>query len=109
MRKDDFMRSEGTARRARRNCLELVYAAHASHIGSALSIIDIVAVLYDEILNVFPDNPENADRDRFILSKGHAAIAVYSVLAEKGFFGKEILYRQLIRNLKTLALAPVEI
>jgi len=69
----------------------MVYEARASHIASALSIIDILSVLYENILNVFPSKPENPDRDRFILSKGHACIGVYAVLAECGFFDKEML------------------
>ncbi len=62
----------------------------SSHVGSALSIADILAVLYTYI-NVDPKDPFKHDRDRFILSKGHAGAAVYAVLAELGFFSKEIL------------------
>lgn len=64
----------------------MVARAHASHIGSALSITDIVAVLYSGILNVDPAQPGNPARDRFLLSKGHACVAVYAALAETGFF-----------------------
>ena len=64
----------------------MVTRAKASHIGSALSIADIVAVIYSDILRVDPAQPIMADRDRFILSKGHACVAVYAALAEKGFF-----------------------
>ena len=64
----------------------MVAQAHASHIGSALSIADILAVLYGNILHIDPHHPTAADRDRFILSKGHAAVALYAVLAERGFF-----------------------
>jgi len=63
----------------------------ASHIGSSLSIADVLAVLYGVILNVKPKNPKWSMRDRFILSKGHAGAALYAVLAEKGFFSKELL------------------
>jgi transketolase len=72
----------------RRSCLNMVHNANASHIGSALSIADIIAVLYEDVLNVEPKNPEMLTRDRFILSKGHACVAVYSALAIKGFFPK---------------------
>ena len=58
----------------------------SSHVGSALSIADITAVLYGNVLEVFPDNPNHPERDRFILSKGHAGTAIYAALAERGFF-----------------------
>lgn len=74
----------------RRLILETVTQAKASHIGSALSIVDILVSLYTE-MNVRPENPNWDDRDRFILSKGHACVAVYAVLAELGFFPKDEL------------------
>lgn len=78
--------SRDLAIRMRRQALQMVARANASHIGSALSITDIVAVLYSGILNVDPALPGNAARDRFLLSKGHACVAVYAALAEAGFF-----------------------
>lgn len=83
--------SESLALVMRTEALKLVHSAQASHIGSALSICDIVAVLYANILNVDPRNPKSIHRDRFILSKGHACVAVYTVLAQKGFFPKKYL------------------
>ena len=74
------------AKKIRIASLKMVYAANASHIGSALSISDISAVLYGRVLNVDPVSPRKESRDRFILSKGHACVAIYSALAEKGFF-----------------------
>lgn len=65
--------------------LQMVHAAKASHIGSALSICDIVAVLYGQVLNIDPAQPQAPTRDRFLLSKGHACVAVYAALAECGF------------------------
>lgn len=76
------------AKQIRASSLKMVHQANASHIGSALSISDIVAVLYGKILNIDPSHPNIKTRDRFILSKGHACVAVYSALAEKGFFAK---------------------
>lgn len=73
------------ARRMRIQALHMVHRARASHIASALSICDIVAVLYGEVLNVAPADPKAAQRDRFILSKGHACVAVYAALAQRGF------------------------
>lgn len=81
------------ARRIRRHALRMVHAAKASHIGSALSIADIVAVLYGGAMRVDPARPEWAERDRFILSKGHACVAVYAALAARGFFPEADLER----------------
>jgi transketolase len=69
----------------------MVTRARASHIGSALSIADIIAVLYGRILRVDPGSPDNPERDRFILSKGHACVAVYAALAETGFIEAALL------------------
>lgn len=79
------------AKMIRTNALRMVHTAHASHIASNLSIADILAVLYENILNVNWSQPEWPDRDRFILSKGHASAILYAVLAEKGFFPKDDL------------------
>lgn len=75
----------------RQNALRMVHQSNASHIGSALSIADIVAVLYGRVLDTDPENPGLTTRDRFILSKGHACVAVYSALAVKGFFPISLL------------------
>jgi transketolase len=85
--------SNDLARHIRLHALLMVHRAKASHIGSALSISDIVAVLYGKILKLIPADPKAADRDRFILSKGHACVAVYAALAETGFFPREDLLR----------------
>lgn len=69
----------------------MVHAAGASHIGACLSAADVLAVLYERVLRVEPAQPDWPDRDRFILSKGHAAAIVYAVLAERGFFPDEQL------------------
>ncbi len=79
------------AREIRREALCMVHRAKASHIGSAMSIVDILAVLYGKVLNVDPKNPRLPTRDRFILSKGHACVAVYAALAGCGFFPREEL------------------
>ena len=70
----------------RQYALKMVTAAKASHIGGALSMADLLAVLYGEILRVRPDDPGWPERDRFILSKGHSCTAVYAALALRGFF-----------------------
>jgi len=69
----------------------MVTRARASHIGSALSIADIVAVLYGEVMRFDPANWLWADRDRLLLSKGHACVAIYAALADAGFFPTELL------------------
>lgn len=79
------------ARRMRTQALQMVHRANASHIGSALSICDIVAVLYGQVLRLDPKQPAAPQRDRFILSKGHACVAVYAALAETGFFPRDDL------------------
>lgn len=73
------------ALKVRTNVLNLVYKAKASHIGSCFSIADIIAVLYGSVMRIDPSQLRPAERDRFILSKGHAAAAIYAVLAETGF------------------------
>src|SRR5262245_26145760 len=78
-----------TATDIKRTILEQSRRAHVGHIGSALSIADIVAVLYDSILNI--SEPRDPDRDRFILSKGHAALAQYAALYFKGWITKQEL------------------
>jgi len=81
------------ARQMRVQALKMVHRAKASHIGSALSICDIVATLYSQILKVDPRDPKALERDRFILSKGHACVAVYAALAETGFFPQDDLLK----------------
>ena len=75
----------------RRNALEMSRISRGSHIGSVFSVAEIIAVLYTGILHVNPKNPKMPDRDRLILSKGHAGSAVYAALAETGFFPVEEL------------------
>lgn len=79
------------ARKIRVSALKMVHRARASHIGSALSIADILAVLYGEVLNFNSADQHLVFRDRFILSKGHACVAVYAALAEVGFIPKDAL------------------
>jgi transketolase len=84
---------QALARQIRIEALQMVHRAKASHIGSALSICDIVAVLYGQVLRLDPKQPDAPHRDRFILSKGHACVAVYAALAETGFFSREDLLK----------------
>lgn len=82
---------EINACKVRMGIIEGVYNAKSGHPGGSLSIADLLTFLYYTKLNVYPDNPEEQQRDRFILSKGHTAPALYAVLAEKGFFDKKEL------------------
>ena len=75
----------------RKKTLEMVYYAKASHIGGALSITDIIAILYSKILKIQPKNPNWKMRDRFVLSKGHCCSVLYAALALRGFFNKNKL------------------
>src|SRR4051812_43509980 len=74
------------ARTIRAHALRMVSRSNASHIGSCLSMADILAVLYTRVLHVGPGMIDGRERDRFILSKGHAAAILYAALAERGFF-----------------------
>ena len=74
------------ARDIRRSVLKMVHHAQASHVGSCFSMADIMAVLYGGHLNIRPDDPEWPERDRVVVSKGHAAAVVYAALAKVGFF-----------------------
>src|SRR6187397_972170 len=67
------------------------HRANASHSGSALSIVELLTVLYFSYLDIDPKNPKDPKRDKFILSKGHASSALYATLAERGFFDKSLL------------------
>src|SRR5690606_15988693 len=73
------------------HCIRMTNNGRSGHVGSMLSMADIVAVLYDRILRVDPQRPDWPDRDRFILSKGHAGGGIYAALTERGFFPKEWL------------------
>jgi transketolase len=86
----------------RRHAVEMTHLGKSSHVGSVLSAADILAVLYGRVLDVDPAAPQSPDRDRFILSKGHAGAGVYAALAERGFFEKERL-RSHYQNGSTLS------
>jgi transketolase len=79
------------AKEVRKRSLQMVHQANSSHIGGALSMTDILAVLYTSVLKYDSENPDWDERDRFILSKGHACVSLYSILALRGFFPVEEL------------------
>ncbi len=82
---------EMAAKRMRATCIQMAHDGKEGHLKSALSCIDILAALYGHWLRVSPDDPSDPDRDRFLLSKGHAVTALYAALAEYGFIPREIL------------------
>lgn len=79
------------AYKIRRDAIDAVYSAASGHPGGSLSIAEILAYLYFEEMNIDPKNPQKPDRDRFVLSKGHAAPGLYAALAERGYFPVEEL------------------
>ena len=79
------------AKSIRRDIIEEVYNAQSGHPGGSLSIADIMTVLYFNEMNIDPQNPQNTERDRLVLSKGHCAPALYSTLANRGYFNKSEL------------------
>ncbi|WP_026476655.1 transketolase [Alkaliphilus transvaalensis] len=89
----DYQLLKETATNVRRNIIEMLHEAGSGHPGGSLSAADILTVLYFHEMKVDPQNPKMEDRDRFVLSKGHAAPVLYSTLAEKGFFPKEELLK----------------
>lgn len=91
------------ARRIRRDAVELTSRARTSHVGSSLSMADVLAVLYSGVLRVNPAQPDWPNRDRFVLSKGHAAAGAYAALAEAGFFSREWLLENFCRDGSHLA------
>lgn len=96
--KNSFTQYKTLATAIRIHCMRMTNRGRSGHLGSMLSMADILAVLYEKILKVDPANPKWNERDRFILSKGHGGAAVYAVLAEKGFFPKEWLETYYLDN-----------
>ena len=86
------------AKKIRIKILEMVFNSQASHVGSAFSVVDILTVLYFNILSIDIKKPWAEDRDRFILSKGHASAALYATLALRGFFHEDILKKYCING-----------
>ena len=88
---DKIKQLKEMAKSVRRNLLKAIYEGKMGHPGGSLSATDILVYLYFSKLQIFPEDPSRKDRDIFILSKGHAASALYAVLAARGFFSKDLL------------------
>lgn len=84
---------QSQAVKLKKRIVRIAYRAGEGHIPSAFSILDILLVLYDKILKITPKNHKHSERNRFILSKGHASMGIYAVLCEKGFFSSQELER----------------
>ena len=84
----DFDRLRDTANSVRRAIVTTVHHAGAGHVGGPLSATDVLTVLYFHEMRIDPQNPTWEDRDRFVFSKGHSSVAIYAVLAERGYFPK---------------------
>ena len=75
----------------RKDVVRMITAGKAGHVGGAMSIAEIITALYFKIMRIDPNNPGWSERDRFVLSAGHKCLALYAVLAEKGFFDASLL------------------
>ncbi|WZL72166.1 transketolase [Clostridiaceae bacterium 35-E11] len=93
MQKVDYGQIKDMATQMRKDIIEAIHAAGSGHPGGSLSAADILAVLYFHKMKIDPKNPKWEERDRFVLSKGHAAPVLYAALAEKGYFPKEELLK----------------
>lgn len=102
MKITDVKELEKIAKQVRIGIIEQVYNGKSGHPGGSLSCADILTVLYFNQMNINPENPKSDARDRFVLSKGHASPALYSVLAHRGFFSVETLktFRNIESNLQ---------
>lgn len=89
--KMNIVELQNVSKEVKKNIINMVYEAKSGHPGGSLSCSDIITYLYYEKMNVSVDNIKDSNRDRFVLSKGHAAPALYGVLAEKKYFDKEEL------------------
>jgi transketolase len=86
---ENMERLKEKAYELRRDIIEEIYHSKAGHVGGDLSVIDILTVLYYQVMNISPKNIKDENRDRFLLSKGHCVDALYMVLGDKGFFDKQ--------------------
>ena len=91
MKITDIKQLEEISRKVRVGIIESTYNAKSGHPGGSLSVADILTVLYFNQMNIDEKNPKSPERDRLVLSKGHCAPALYSVLAQRGFFNENEL------------------
>lgn len=89
MKMSEWKELKALAYDLRKRVVEMVVEGKGGHIGGDMSVMDILVALYFKEMNISPENQEDADRDRFVMSKGHSVEAYYAVLAQKGFFGMD--------------------
>ena len=87
----DVERLEKQAAQLREDIISMIHTAKAGHPGGSLSAVDMITALYFHVMNIDPADPRNPDRDRFVLSKGHACPALYAALARRGYFDPALL------------------
>ncbi|MEN6323600.1 MAG: transketolase [Proteiniphilum sp.] len=92
MEQDELKKLEEIANRVRKMTIDEIGFLGVGHIGGSMSIIEVLTILYYKYMDVSPEDPKKKNRDKLVLSKGHAGPALYSVLADKGFFPKEMLH-----------------
>ena len=95
----DIVELREIAKKIRKGIIKSVYSGQSGHPGGSLSIADIMTVLYFYEMNIDPQNPKDENRDRLVLSKGHCAPALYSTLANRGYFDIEEL--KTLRNIES--------
>jgi transketolase len=92
MTKQDVLALQRKALEIRRLTVDQIAHLGVGHIGGCMSVVEVLVLLYYRHLNIDPKNPQMRDRDKYVMSKGHAGPALYSVLADKGYFSKEMLH-----------------
>ena len=90
-KKSSLIKLDNRSKYLRKLVLDCLIGGDRGHMGSAMSLIEVLRVLYDKIIRFYPNKPKHEKRDRLILSKGHGCLALYAILADKGFFPKKIL------------------
>ena len=89
MNEEEFKRIQELCKQNRCNVIKMIHCAQSGHLGGGLSAIDILTVLYEKVMKNYPEwknSPNHNERDRFVLSKGHASAGLYAVLAKRGYF-----------------------
>ena len=106
----DLRTLEAVAAKGRLLGLDMVYHCASGHLGGSFSAMDILTVLYFDVMHVDPNNPADPNRDRFVLSKGHCTPALYPILAQRGYFPEEALdlFRSIQGHLRACGDAPCE-
>ena len=89
----DILELKQIAKQIRKDIVQMLTESGSGHPGGSLSIVEILTALYFKEMNINPEDPTNQDRDRFVLSKGHAAPVLYSALARRGFFNPDELMK----------------